>query len=134
MFKIFRKMNEDKRKMVGYYRPCDILTMCGTLFALIAMFLVISGTSFDFAVLCIIMSGICDCFDGYIARLRKYDKVQTSYGVELDSLSDVIAFGVTPALITVCMLGQTHFSTMLVCAFYVMAGLIRLAYFNTFAF
>lgn len=128
---IFMKKKFDNRIKVGYYRPCDILTMTGTLFAITAIFLSMSGKSFDFAVLCLIMSGICDCFDGYLARMHKYDKIQTSYGVELDSLNDVIAFGVAPAVITLCKIGFNHISTIIICAFYILAGLIRLAYYNT---
>lgn len=125
---MFKK--KDKRKIIGYYRPCDFLTMGNALFGIIGIILAITGNS-GYAILCIIASGICDAFDGILARKGNYDKTQMSYGVELDSLADVISFGVSPAIITLCMVGFNHWSTILVCVFYAMAGLIRLAYFNT---
>lgn len=50
----------------------------------------------DLAIICIVIAAILDALDGRIARMLK---AQTKFGAELDSLSDVIAFGVSPALI-----------------------------------
>ena len=50
----------------------------------------------DLAIICIVVAAILDALDGRVARLLK---AQTKFGAELDSLSDVIAFGVSPALI-----------------------------------
>lgn len=50
----------------------------------------------DLAVICIVVAAILDALDGRVARMLK---AQTRFGAELDSLSDVIAFGVSPALI-----------------------------------
>lgn len=50
----------------------------------------------DLAIICIVVAAILDALDGRVARLLK---AQTRFGAELDSLSDVIAFGVSPALI-----------------------------------
>lgn len=47
------------------------------------------------AVVCIVIAAILDALDGRVARLLR---AQTKFGAELDSLSDVIAFGVSPAL------------------------------------
>ena len=43
----------------------------------------------------------CDGFDGALARKYKYNEKQKIYGVQLDSLSDVICFGCLPAVLTV---------------------------------
>lgn len=50
----------------------------------------------DLAVICIVIAAILDTLDGRVARSLK---AQTRFGAELDSLSDVIAFGVSPAII-----------------------------------
>lgn len=50
----------------------------------------------DLAIICIVIAAILDTLDGRVARLLK---AQTRFGAELDSLSDVIAFGVSPAII-----------------------------------
>lgn len=52
-------------------------------------------TQFDFAVpICITISLICDFFDGFIARKMG---IQSNLGKELDSLADVISFGLVPS-------------------------------------
>ena len=50
----------------------------------------------EIALACIIGAGVLDGMDGRIARLLRAD---SRFGAELDSLSDVIAFGVAPALV-----------------------------------
>lgn len=86
-------------KIIGYYRKCDLLTMLGTLFSFIGILLAVSE-HYTIACLCMAVSGICDAFDGTLARKHKYTKQQQTYGVQLDSLSDVICFGVFPAILT----------------------------------
>lgn len=54
------------------------------------------GGEWDKALAAIIFAGILDTMDGRIARLLRAD---SRFGAELDSLSDVIAFGVAPALV-----------------------------------
>jgi CDP-diacylglycerol--serine O-phosphatidyltransferase len=50
----------------------------------------------EFAMIAILLAAVLDALDGTIARLLK---AATDFGAELDSLSDVVAFGVAPALI-----------------------------------
>ncbi len=54
------------------------------------------GGDFRSAVLAVIVAGVLDGVDGRVARAMR---AQSRFGAELDSLSDVIAFGVAPALI-----------------------------------
>ena len=54
------------------------------------------GGQFELAIAAIIFAGVLDGMDGRIARLLR---AQSRFGAELDSLSDVIAFGVAPAMI-----------------------------------
>ncbi|HEU5482614.1 MAG TPA: CDP-alcohol phosphatidyltransferase family protein [Sphingomicrobium sp.] len=54
------------------------------------------GGEWDKALAAIVVAGVLDAMDGRIARLLK---AQSRFGAELDSLSDVIAFGVAPALV-----------------------------------
>lgn len=122
------KMN---KKIIGFYRGCDFVTMASTISAIVGMIFAINNHIIT-AVSCLILSGICDAFDGVLARRRENTKDQTTYGEELDSLSDVMAFGVLPVIITVCDCGnKLWFYPVFV--FYVLCGLIRLAYFNMLA-
>lgn len=116
-----------KKIFIGQYRLCDLVTMCSTLSAIIGIILSISGhTNMPFLML--VICCLCDCFDGTIARMRKNSEFETSYGVELDSLSDMIAFGVFPAVLALTTVKYNFIKYIL--PIYVLAGLVRLTYFN----
>ncbi len=82
----------------------------------------------DAAVAAVVIAGILDALDGRIARLLKGE---SRFGAELDSLSDVIAFGVTPALILYswAMQHMPRFGWT-ICIFFVLCAALRLARFN----
>lgn len=69
-------------------------------------------------------------FDGIVARTKK-DRTQDqkNFGIQIDSLVDVIAFGVTPAVIFYYHGVQSILGIAILIA-YVLCGLIRLAFFN----
>ncbi len=76
----------------------------------------------------IFFAGILDTLDGRVARLSK---TGTRFGAELDSLVDVVSFGVAPAFL----IYQLEFASggqaeWIFCYFYVMAAALRLARFN----
>jgi len=73
---------------------------------------------------------VCDVLDGYVARLSA--SRQSVYGADLDSLSDVISFGVAPAVIGFT-LGLRGGWDMLVLTYFVVCGASRLARFNVTA-
>ena len=51
------------------------------------------------ALLCLMFAGFCDMFDGKIASTMKRTKQEKRFGIQIDSLSDLICFGALPALI-----------------------------------
>ena len=69
-------------------------------------------------------------FDGKIARTKKNrTEDEKRFGIQIDSLCDVVCFGVFP--IVLCYeLGMTHFYSIPILIFYGLAGVIRLGYFN----
>jgi len=87
---------------------------------------------------CILLAAAFDLFDGMVARMLK---VQSDFGKEFDSLSDVVSFGVAPAMITIRTLqqymtpcdelfcGNTLF--FIAPLLFALAVGIRLAHFNT---
>jgi CDP-diacylglycerol--serine O-phosphatidyltransferase len=79
----------------------------------------------------IVFAGILDLLDGRVARLSN---TGTRFGAELDSLVDVISFGVAPALLMYFLEFQTagRFAWIL-CYFYVVAVALRLARYNVTA-
>ncbi|MBR3153290.1 MAG: CDP-alcohol phosphatidyltransferase family protein [Clostridia bacterium] len=119
------------KKIIGFYRSCDFVTMMSTISAIVGMIFAFNG-QITAAVSCLILSGICDAFDGVLARRRENTKDETTYGEELDSLSDMMAFGVLPVIILLCD-GLNEAWCYPFFVFYVLCGLIRLAYFNMLA-
>src|SRR3546814_1214122 len=73
----------------------NAVTAMALCFGLTGIRFAIAG-EWDKAVAAIIFAGVLDGLDGRIARLLKGE---SRFGAELDSLSDVIAFGVAPALV-----------------------------------
>jgi CDP-diacylglycerol---serine O-phosphatidyltransferase len=73
---------------------------------------------------------VCDVLDGYVARLSR--QRQSALGGDLDSLADVISFGVAPAVIGFT-LGLRGGWDMLILAYFVVCGVSRLARFNVTA-
>lgn len=79
----------------------------------------------------IVFAGILDMLDGRVARLSN---TGTQFGAELDSLVDVISFGVAPALIMYFQ--EFHAGgrfAWVICYFYVVAVAVRLARYNVIA-
>ena len=83
---------------------------------------------FDRAALAIVLAGICDMLDGRVARATHST---TKFGVEYDSMSDLIAFGVAPAVLvyswTLAPLGPRGW---LVASLFTVCAAMRLARFN----
>ncbi len=124
------------KPIIGYYGYWVVLTYLSVLSAIAGIFLAISGQVGN-AVICLVISGICDMFDGTVARTAKRNDMEKAFGIQIDSLADVISFGVLPASIGfgIFNLHGSHstpglISTLLIGGMYVLAALIRLAYFN----
>ena len=81
------------------------------------------------AVVCLMVSGFCDLFDGSIARTRARTINEKKFGIQIDSLADLICFGILPAAIGFS-IGMTRWYEAAVLVVYVLAALIRLAYYN----
>src|SRR5438067_944165 len=122
--------------MLRSYTPADALTIgnaaCGT----IAVFLCLDYIAADnrrflwAAFILLPLALVCDVLDGYVARLNK--RRQSVLGADLDSLADIISFGVAPAMLGFT-LGLRGGWDMLVLTYFVICGVSRLARFNVTA-
>lgn len=117
-----------KRKLLGYYDYTVVLTYCGMLCAYCGILRIINEDYWD-AVFCLLLSGICDMFDGTIAATKARMDNERKFGIQIDSLSDLISFGVLPGLFVYMISGKNVFAG-LIGALFVLCALIRLAYFN----
>lgn len=115
--------------MIGFYDYTVILTYISFASAIAGIFCA-STTHLRWAVFFLAFSGLCDMFDGKIARTKKNrTEDEKNFGIQIDSLCDVVCFGVLP--IVICFkLGMNHIYSMVILVLYGLAGLIRLAYFN----
>lgn len=117
-----------KKKLNGYYNYTVVLTYLGMLSGFVGICCVLRAY-YGVAVLCLMIAGFCDMFDGAVAATRQRTDSEKLFGIQIDSLSDLICFGVLPALI-VYGLCDGKMPALIVGGVYVLCALIRLAYFN----
>lgn len=132
--------------MIGFYNYTVYLTYISLMVSGVGLYFAASGRPL-IAIICLMTSGLCDMFDGKIARTRhKSTEMERNFGIQLDSLADIVCFGVLPAMI-----GKSFFDAFLdekgislsdyalalnhaaLCALgclLILCALIRLAYFN----
>ena len=115
--------------MLGFWNYTVYMTYFGLLSSVVGMALAMGGHSIG-AVVCLLISGGCDMFDGRIARTKK-DRTdeEKAFGIQIDSLCDVVCFGVLPAVLCYCV-GADRPWQIAVEALFVLCGVVRLAYFN----
>lgn len=119
--------------MIGYYNYTVILTYISLVSSVLGIFLA-SGIGEgqahpEYAMLCLMFSGLCDMFDGKIARTRKRTQAEKSFGIQIDSLCDLVCFGVLPSVIGYS-IGMKSWIDMPVLIMFPLCAVIRLAYFN----
>lgn len=137
--------------MLGFYDYTVILTYLSLFSAGTGIFISLSGMGHPYwGTFFLLFCGLCDAFDGQVARTKKNrTETEKNFGIQIDSLSDLVAFGVLPACIGMALVRTspllrklfepggsnvlflvckvTLFSIMVL---YILAALIRLAYFN----
>ena len=83
------------KMIIGYYNKSVILTFVGILISIFGM---LNVANTDIALTCLILAGICDLFDGVVARKCKRTDKEKAFGVQIDSLADVISFLMFPVV------------------------------------
>lgn len=136
--------------MIGYFDYTVYLTYASLLSATIGIVVSLNGSGHPYlGVFFLMFCGLCDAFDGKVARTKKNrTEREKKFGIQIDSLSDLVAFGILPACIGNALIrvnpalyespfkGEHRFdayTTLLLFAIilcYSLAALIRLAYFN----
>ena len=117
-----------KNRKRGIYILPNLFTVSALFAGFYAIIAALKGI-YDNAAIAIFIAMLMDSLDGRVARLTN---TQTSFGAELDSLSDMVSFGVAPALVTynwvLANLGKLGWLAAFV---YTVAVALRLARFNT---
>ncbi|MBO5744583.1 MAG: CDP-alcohol phosphatidyltransferase family protein [Clostridia bacterium] len=116
--------------MLGFYNYTVVLTYLGFISGVVGIFLSLSQGNSLAGVVCLMLSGFFDLFDVKVASTKKNrTPEEKKFGIQIDSLSDLVCFGVLPAAIGYS-LGLKQTGWLILFAVYALAALIRLAYFN----
>lgn len=137
--------------MIGFYDYTVVLTYLSLLSAGMGIFVSLSGNGHPYwGTFFLLFCGLCDAFDGQVARTKKNrTEMEKNFGIQIDSMSDLVAFGVLPACIGMALVRTSpllqeifgsdtdnipllliRVALFAVLILYILAALIRLAYFN----
>lgn len=123
-----RRQDSEQNSKRGIYLLPNLLTTAGLFAGFYAIVAAMNGL-FELAAIAVFLAMIMDGLDGRVARLTG---TESSFGAQYDSLSDMVCFGVTPALVVYswCLkyLGKPGW---LIAFFFAAATGLRLARFNT---
>ena len=120
--------------MIGFYNYTVILTYLSLISSCIGMFFCFGvggmGPHPTYAMACLMISGLCDMFDGKVARTKKdRTECEKNFGIQIDSLCDLVCFGVLPSVIGYAV-GMRSWVDMPILIIFPLCAVIRLAYFN----
>lgn len=122
--------------MLGFYNYTVIITYLSVVSAGLGMYFSSIG-QFKAAIVCLLLSGLCDMTDGAVARTRKRTDVEKKFGIQIDSLCDCISFGVQPPVLVFFMVKSlvpdntlVHCIAIGVGIAFTLCAVIRLAFFN----
>ena len=137
--------------MIGYYDYTVILTYLSLLSSTTGIVVALAGPGHPYiGSFFLLLSGLCDAFDGKVARTKKTrTPEEKAFGIQIDSLSDLVAFGVLPTCIGTALIRTSpmiqaaladpaapeqikvgRFLIHAVLVLYALAAMIRLAYYN----
>ncbi len=115
--------------IVGKWNKSVLLTYAGLLIAVLGMVLAFTCEKINYSICCLMVAGVCDLFDGMVARRCKRTAEEKQFGIELDSIVDTMSFIALPVCIFIAM-GLTQIWDIVIFMFFALAGVARLAYFN----
>ncbi|NOY94886.1 MAG: CDP-alcohol phosphatidyltransferase [Chlorobi bacterium] len=109
----------------------NICSLLGLMSAVVGIYFAIQGV-FQAAIIGVLWAVLFDWYDGIIARKMKgRTKVQDDFGAQLDSMIDIVSFGILPAII---LLSYGNYNILFLPGAFVIiaASVIRLTYFNVY--
>ena len=113
----------------------NIITYLSVVFGVLAMYFAIDKNIvsdiiyFKISLIFLVLSGVCDMFDGKVARMCKRTDEEKKLGIQLDSLADTVNFLCVPVVIMLS-LGMNTVFDIVIYTIFVICGISRLAYFN----
>ncbi len=113
------------QNIIKLIKPADIVTLANALIGLASVIMVIGGR-IDDALVLILIAVIADAADGAVARKMGSGVM----GENLDSLADVISFGVAPAVAAYVVMAGSNGLSGVLAGLFMVCGILRLARFN----
>ena len=121
---------------IGKYDKSVVVTYLGVLSTMLGIYFILgySVPKLTGAFICLMISGICDMFDGKVARMCKNRTAEDKeYGIQIDSLTDMISFIAFPIVTLYGVsiyfdVALNPYITILVVTLFTIAGIIALRY------
>ena len=114
-----------KPLFIGVFNLANCVTFLGIAAAVIG---VCYAGNPKIAMLMLLIAGICDMFDGRVARMFPRSDMEKKFGIQLDSFADTVSFVIFPAVFLIAQ--NRSVWTVLVAILYVFAGVTRLCWFD----
>jgi CDP-diacylglycerol--serine O-phosphatidyltransferase len=114
---------------IGAYNPACLVSLSGFVAAVGAIALAAAGRV-EFALACLVLAGLADLFDGVVARRLRRSDYEREFGVQLDTVVDVVSFVLAPFVIAFSV-GLRSPAALGAMVLFTLAGAVRLAHFNT---
>lgn len=127
--------NMENKFFIVSLKKSVLVTYLGVVFGVMAMWCAFTKMAFAdveyirYSLILLMFAGICDMFDGKVARKCKRSDIEKEFGIQIDSLADTINFLAVPVVIMLS-LGMTEWYEVLVYVLFVLCGISRLAVFN----
>lgn len=112
-------------RVLGHWNGSVVLTYAGVAAAVLGMALPHPALGFA----CLVLAGVADLFDGVVARRFDRTPEQQAFGVQLDSLADMVGFVALPIVLALRTTGDAWWQPLVLIA-YAIAAIARLAFFN----
>lgn len=129
----------EKKRFIGCWNKSVILTYIGVALSVLGILELLMHNNLKLALTCLILAGICDMYDGTVARMCKRTDEEKQFGVQIDSLADVICSVIFPVIIyfhsveineNIRQTINSELLTVVIGAIYSICGISRLAWFN----
>lgn len=112
-----------------------LVTYLGVIFGVISMYFAFSKMAFAevpylrYSLIFLILAGVCDMFDGKVARMCKRTNEEKEFGIQIDSLADTVNFVALPVVIMLS-LGMYSLIDIIIYCIFILCGISRLGFFN----
>jgi CDP-diacylglycerol--serine O-phosphatidyltransferase len=121
---------------IGKFDRAILITLLGTLSVMIGSYFALVEGNITVSIICLVIAGITDMFDGKVARsIKGRTEMDKEYGIQIDSLADTVAFVFYPLVIFYGYILKNNIDVngvllVMIGTIFIACGITRLAFFN----